>query len=134
LGNDEAVHVIIDGLIADFADNSDLPEAVFKIGHKYYTQARVKGIESGESPEEEDLRKAIAVWERIMQELPTSKTTPEAYYVAGVCYAQELGEYAKGIASFQTIVDNWPRYKYAGRARDLAVKYSARLKKTMEVE
>jgi outer membrane protein assembly factor BamD (BamD/ComL family) len=134
LGNDEAVQAVIDGLIADFAENPELPETVFKIGHKYYTQARLKGIESGGSPEKEDLRKAIAVWERIIQELPTSKTTPEAHYTAAVCYSQELGEYAKGIAYFQTIVDNWPRYKYAGRARDLVVKYANRLKKSMEAE
>jgi TolA-binding protein len=128
LGNDAAVHAIIDGLIADFADNPELPEAVFKIGHKYYTQARLKGIESGGSPEKEDLRKAIAVWERIIQELPASKTTPEAYYAAAVCYGQELGEYAKGIAYFQAIVDNWPHYKYAWHAQYFVGMYTVRLK------
>jgi outer membrane protein assembly factor BamD (BamD/ComL family) len=130
LGNDEVVHVIIDGLIADFAENPELPEAVFKIGHKYYTQARVKGIESGGSPEKEDLRKAIAVWERIIQELPASKTTPEAHYTAAVCYSQELGEYAKGIAYFQTIVDNWPQYKYAWHAQYFVGMYTERLKES----
>lgn len=130
LGNDAAVQASIDGLIANFADNPELPETLYMIAHKYYTQARVKGSESGGRPDKEDLRKSIAVRERIIQELPVSKITPKAYYTVAICYSQELGEYAKGIAYYQTVVDNWPHYKYAWHAQYFVGMYTRRLKES----
>jgi tetratricopeptide (TPR) repeat protein len=116
-GDDNAVHKVLDNLIADPNDNPDVPDTLFDVGHKYYTKARLK-LKDGLGDEVADYyRKAITVWERIIRQLPPSSYTPRAYWCSAVVYSQELGEYLKGIDYYQQIADNWPNYQYAWHAQ-----------------
>ena len=124
LGDDEAAEEVLDNLIADYNDHPRFSWAIFAVADEYYNQAiqrkRAGHIDRGN----EDYRKAIAVWEKMARESPSSpKYTPRAYYCAAVCYSQELKEYIKGIEHYQRIVDDWPDYKYAWHAQYFIGKY-----------
>ena len=127
-GDDQAAQTVIDKIIADFNDQPELAQAVCEIGHEYYSRARLQLAEAEEAQVDEYYRKAIAVWERIIQDLPASDITPRAYYVAAVCYSQELGEFVKGIAYYQAIAEHWPDYKYAWHAQYFVGMYYERLR------
>ncbi len=117
---DTAAQKTLDNLIANFRDNPDLPEVILLIGEEYFNKA-LNGKGKPNLPEakpEEYYRKALAVWERIVTELPKSAITPEAYFFSTRCY-HLLGEYEKAIGCCKIIVDNWPHYQYAGDAQFL---------------
>ena len=130
LGNDAAVEKTIDILIADFNDHPELPTAIFILGEEYYNKAfNTKGdTNSPDARPEEYYRKALAIWERIIQKLPPSPTTPQAYWCSAVVYSQELGEYQKGIEYYQNVVDTWPDYEYAWHAQFFIGMYYEKLR------
>jgi tetratricopeptide (TPR) repeat protein len=132
LGNKAAVEKTIDILITDFNDNPELPTAIFMLGEEYYNKAfNTKGDpNSPDAKPEEYYRKALAIWERIIQKLPHSPTTPQDYWCSAVVYSQELGEYQKGIEYYQHVVDTWPDYEYAWSAQLLIGRYYQRLRDT----
>ena len=119
LGNDAAVEKTIDILIADFNDHPELSTAIFILGEEYYNKAfNTKGDpNSPDAKPEEYYRKALAVWERIIKELPDPNSTiaAHAHYFSAVCY-RRLGRCEKAIEYYQKIVDNWPDYEYAWNA------------------
>jgi len=120
LGNEAAAEAVVNELIADFNDEPNLPQAIFQIADKYYNLAIWQKKEGHEDQSKEFYRKAIAIWGKMIQELPPNANyTPRAYYCSAVCYSQELAEHQKGIEYFQKIVDNWPKYKYAWDAQFL---------------
>jgi len=130
LGNDAAVEKTIDILITDFNECPELPTAIFMLGEEYYNKAfNTKGDPNlPDAKPEEYYRKALAVWERIIQKLPPSPTTPQAYWCSAVVYSQELGKYQKGIEYYQQVVDNWPDYQYAWHAQFFIGMYYEKLR------
>jgi len=118
LGDDEAVTAIIDGLIADFNDHPRLPWAVFVIGEEYYNEASGAEHQGHAEKAKEYLGKTIALWQRIIKEMPQSDSTntAHAYYFSAVCY-RRLGEYENAIQYYQVVVDNWPDYQFAWNAQ-----------------
>jgi outer membrane protein assembly factor BamD len=118
LGNDTAVEKTIDILIADFNDHPELPQAIFRIGEEYYNKAFVKENEGQQAESKDYFRKALAIWERIIKELPQFTITPQAYNFSAGCY-ESLGEYEKAIEYYQVVVDTWPNYEYAWNAQFL---------------
>ena len=118
LGDDEAVDEIIDGLIADYNDQSRLAQAVFRIGEEYdnlgYEYHKRRRSEMARN----SFQKAIAVWARIIKDLPPSRITAEAYHLTGETWGQ-LGEYETAIDCYKKVLDDWPGYKYAGHLQFL---------------
>ena len=114
LGNDAAAEKTIALLITDFNDNPELPTAIFMLGEEYYNKAfNTKGDpNSPDAKPEEYYRKALAIWERIITELPPSALTPQAYYSAAGCY-QQLGQLERAIQYCQKVVNDWPNYQKA---------------------
>jgi TolA-binding protein len=117
-GDDAAAQAALDILIADFNDHSDLAAAVFAVGERYYNWAFQCENQGLAAESEENFQKAIAVWERIITELPPSPITPQAYFSSAEC-CRRLGKYEKAVEYFQAVVDNWPDYEYAGDAQFL---------------
>ena len=115
-GDDTATQKVLDRLIADFSDDSDLPEAIFVVGEEYYNEGLSSEREGDTDRRKEYYRKAVAVWQRIVTELRESAITPEAYYFSACCYYQ-LGEYRKPIDYSKEVVDRWPDYRNACRAQ-----------------
>jgi tetratricopeptide (TPR) repeat protein len=117
LGNDAAVEAAIDSLIADFNDNPEVATAVFNVGEEYYNSAFQAENQGLSEQSQEYFRKAIAVWERVIEEvLVDAMVTPDAYYFSAICY-RRLGQYEKAIEYCQLIVENWPTYTRAWHAQ-----------------
>jgi tetratricopeptide (TPR) repeat protein len=111
--NDIAVQAVLDELIADFPGHLELPMAIFTIGEQYYDEAFRKENQSLVAEARDRFTKAIAVWERIIAELPEhGHTTAQAYNFAAICY-RRIGEYDMAIEYFHTVADQYPDYEYA---------------------
>jgi tetratricopeptide (TPR) repeat protein len=122
-GNDAATQKVIDNIISEFRDHPEMPNGVFSIGEQYWAQAFSEHRQDDRKKEPNDksieyFTKALAVWERIIKELPPSITTAQAYQFSAECYRQ-LGQYEKAIEYYQKVVDNWPYYEYAWHAQFL---------------
>jgi len=127
LGNDPNAQAAIDSLIADFNDHPALPEAVFIIGEQYYNEAFRCENEGLETEARDYFRKAVAIWERIIEELPVKlPQTAHAWYFSAVCY-RRLCEYENAIQYYQVVVDNWPDYQFAWNAQFLIARCFERL-------
>jgi len=126
--DDSNVLAAVDRLIADFKDQPGLSEALWQAGQEYYNKAARKDRGGFEEQARDYYRKAITLREKIIQELPSSDLTPQAYYTAAVIYSQELKEYNKGIEYYQKVVDNWPDYKYAWHAQYFIGMYYEKLR------
>jgi len=126
-GDDVAAEAAIDALISHFSDHPDLPEVVFVIGEEYYNKAFEYENEGFEPEARDNFTKAIAVWERIIEEFPVNTPyTPHSYYFSAVCY-RRLAQYQKAIEYYQEIVDNWANYQSAWSAQFLVADNYERL-------
>lgn len=112
VGDDIAAQVALELLITDFNDHSDLPEAVFVVGEQYYNRAFQYKKEKLEAEAKDNFRTAIAVWERVITELPPSTVAPDCYNFIAVCY-DRIGKYVTAIKYYQQVLDDWPDYQYA---------------------
>jgi len=112
LGDDMNAQVAIDNLLADFNDHPDLPYALFQVGEQYAVKATDLKKQGLETEAKEFFRKAVSVWERVIQEFPDCDTVPRAYYCSAGCYELELSEYEKAIEYYQKVLDNWPYFDY----------------------
>ena len=128
LGDDKAVTAVLDNLIADYNEHPRLRWAVFVLGEEYYNRALSDANEGVVAEARDNFQKTVAVWEKVIQQLPASAAyTPRFYYITAVVYSQELGQYAKGIEYYQHIVDNWPEYEFAWHAQYFVGMYYERL-------
>lgn len=116
--NNVAGEVAMESIIADLNDHPDLPTALFVAGNEDYKKALRMQNEGLDAEAKEYFTKAIAVWEKIMQEFPKSNATPRACYFSAQCY-RRLAEYEKAIERCKKMVDNWPDDEYAGSAQFL---------------
>jgi len=119
LGDYAAADKTVDILIADFSDQSEMPTAIFMLGEQYYNKAFDCENQGQAAEAKSHFQKAIAIWQRIINELPQSSITPQAYYFAARCY-KRLGQYEDAIEYYQVVLDNWPTYERAWSAQFLA--------------
>ncbi|MHC4643152.1 MAG: LamG-like jellyroll fold domain-containing protein [Planctomycetota bacterium] len=131
-GNDTMVQESLDNLIADFNEHTDLPIAILEIGERYYNIALHNKNKGLTAESEENLLEAIAIWERIITELPSSHITPEAYFLSAEGY-RELDEQVKAAEYYQKVVDGWPNFKYSWHAQFLVARIYKRLKSSGSV-
>jgi tetratricopeptide (TPR) repeat protein len=119
-GYDEAAMIGIDGLITDYIERKELPNTVFLFGEDYWNLARAQRskdnpatkfpamspmVISGKTIEY--YTKAQNIWEKIIQNMPSSSMANKAYlFAAEAC--KITGENEKAIEYFQTIVEKWP--------------------------
>lgn len=115
-GDDTAAMAKLDNLLADFGDHPGLPEAIFRAGEQYYNEAFRMENEGLDAEARDHFTKAIALWQRIIQELPESITTPRAYFFTAICY-RRTEAYEKAIDYFQSVVDEYPDYERAAYAQ-----------------
>ena len=86
LGNDVAAEATINNLIADFKDRPDLPLLISQMGEKYCYQAFQDENEGRDAEARDHFTKALAIWQRVIRELPACAGTSSAYYYSAVCY------------------------------------------------
>jgi tetratricopeptide (TPR) repeat protein len=134
-GDQTAVEPAVDALIADFNDHPDLPQAVFGIGEEYYYMAFVDPNKCQTVKSEEDLKKAKAVWEKVIAQCPQSKSIglQHAHYFSAVCY-RKLGKYDKAVSYYEKVIDKWPRYQFAWSAQCLIGECYEKLRSSGKLE
>jgi tetratricopeptide (TPR) repeat protein len=119
LGNDEQAMAAVDRLAADFKDVWNVASAVFVIGEAYYNRAISPENEGLGSEAKPHFTKAVAVWQRIITELPADPTcAAHSHYFSAACY-RRLGDHENAIEHFQKVVNDWPEYQYAWSAQCL---------------
>ena len=124
---DEDGYKTIDEIFIDYADNPDIADAVYGVGDLcrsigiYERRREVSAVNPDNSSHipvhtgqkvKDYYAKALGVWERLIEELPDSDVTAQAYHFAAECCGV-LGEPQKEIEYFQRAADNWPNYKNA---------------------
>ncbi|MBN2455244.1 MAG: tetratricopeptide repeat protein, partial [Sedimentisphaerales bacterium] len=120
LGNNDQAMAKVNYILSNFGDNPQgLAFYLFSVGEEYYYKAHQYKYEGLGTKARDYFTKAIAVWEKLIQELPPSATTPRAYYLAARCCFKHLGEYEKAIEYCKKVVDNWSEDKYASQAQFL---------------
>jgi len=125
-GDYEALHETIDRLIADFGDHPGLACVVTRSGHGYRRRAN-DARRGGLSKEAEaDNFKAIALYDRVINEFGTSAFVASSYFFSALCY-HDLGQWQDALNCCNRLLDSWPDYKYAPWARRLAQDCSERL-------
>jgi len=109
-GDVNRADILIDELLADFAADSELPNALYLIGRHYYTKAiAFNDYEEHKKETKLFLQEAVRVWERLAQ-LPTSEFTAVSYYATADCYYR-LGDYTMAINYHKKVISDFPDYK-----------------------
>jgi len=114
----DAVHALIDSLLADFGEHPGLAGAILRTGQEYYGQAHWYANQGLDAEAQDYYFKAIVLWERIITELPPSAFSATTCHFLAVSY-RELGECQKVIDYATKLVDTWPAYEYAWHAQSL---------------
>jgi tetratricopeptide (TPR) repeat protein len=115
-------------MMVDFAGSSNLPGTLYQIAERYYSRASNSEKQGLNDQAKEYYEGAIAVWEKIITQLPASASyTPQACYSAAYCCFENTGEYGKAIEFCQTVIINWPGYKYACDLQFLLGNYYERM-------
>jgi len=117
-GDDTAAQKLLDNLIADFADHPDLPEVILVVGEKYYQEGYAKEKQDYYEEARHYFRNAIAVFERIVQDLSYRSTYAEyAQHLLSDCYRRFGDKYCGAYAVWHTL------YHYGlGKPIDIIVK------------
>ena len=68
---------------------------------------------------EADNLKAIALYDRVINEFGTSAFVASSYHFSALCY-RDLGQWQDALDCCNRLLVNWPEYKYAPWARELA--------------
>jgi tetratricopeptide (TPR) repeat protein len=119
-GDEKSAREIFDGVAADFAGHPILPKAIALVAEAYFEQARFERRKYADARSQDQYRKALLEFERIINDFDEVPfTTAWAYFHAGECYLH-LGDRAKAIEYRQKVADDWPDFEYARLARDSA--------------
>jgi tetratricopeptide (TPR) repeat protein len=110
LGDDTAAQTAINKLCTDFAGRENLTRAVFMIAEQYHNKAIALENKGLDSQAAVLFRKAIAMWEKMINEFTPSFLTPEACYFTGLCYCK-LGEYGNSIVYYKKLADGYPEQR-----------------------
>jgi len=106
---DSEAQTALDSLTVDFKDSRILAVAVSRIAEQY--QFKAQQLENEGTAKTEDIRdclsKAIAIWDRVINENKDIVIVPQACSYSGDCY-RKLSEYEKSAACYQKIVDDYP--------------------------
>lgn len=129
-GKDNEAQTALDKLTADFKDYRSLASAVSWIAEQY--QIKASELENEDSTKTEEIRdclsKAIAIWERVINEFDDAAVVPQSCCYAGDCYSK-LGEYAKSAECYQKVVNDYPGNSMAWHALFMVGRNYEELKK-----
>ncbi len=122
----EALHETIDRLIADFNDHPGLAGVVTRSGHGYLRRANDAQRKGLTTEAEVDNFKAIALYDRVINEFSSSPFVASSYFFSALAY-RDLGQWQDALDCRNQLLDNWPDHKYASWARRLGQGCSKKL-------
>jgi len=140
-GNDVGAEAIFQKALADDPNHPRIAQAFHLMGMGYYERAIVRWKQAGTEslddgslgpimppePVAQDFQKAVAKWEIVINQLPsTALVTPAACLYSGVC-GSYLGEYDKAVLLFQKVADDYPDFRDADYASLMVARNLERL-------
>jgi len=126
-GHDPNADAIFQEIMAKHANHPKLAEAMNLIALGYYTRAHM-GQGGDQAASGDGYRKALKVWEAVINDLPQSPGVAQAYYHSAVVLDQELGEHDRALAYYRKVAESWPNYTYAWHAQFSVGDYYLRLR------
>ncbi|MDH7598873.1 MAG: tetratricopeptide repeat protein, partial [Sedimentisphaerales bacterium] len=112
-GKDAGILKAVDQLIEEYKRHTELGKVLFWLAEIYY----LKATELGASLEPSSYyQRAIAIWQRITENLVDSTYTPMSMHLMTACYWR-LGEYQHAMECYQKLLDNWPNDEFVPRAK-----------------
>jgi len=117
-GDYEALHETINRLVADFGDHPGLAGVVLRSGHGYSRRANDARREGLSTEVQVDNFKAIALYDRVINEFGSSGFVASSYFFSALAY-RDLGQWADALDCCSRLLDNWPDYKQAFGAERL---------------
>jgi TolA-binding protein len=129
-GYDDKAMTGIDTLITDYKDRVGLSNTVFLFGEQYWNLAlnEHRKLPSGRLAirKESDIEKmvdyyskALTVWEKVINQLPSALNVSTAYKMAAEA-SKSSRQYEKALQYFQAYVEKWPDDDYAGHCQFMA--------------
>ncbi|MCD6296565.1 MAG: tetratricopeptide repeat protein, partial [Deltaproteobacteria bacterium] len=116
LGRDAQADALLDSLIVDHNDVSDLPGAISRIEEAYYIR-----ILSAETWVRENYLHPVEIWQKVMEEFPDFfHPDPDLYYFIADCYRQ-IDKYEKATTYYNKAVALSPDGSYEYRDRGFIV-------------
>ena len=108
----------VDRLRTDYAIHPELTKALFYIGEEYYRMGHYDDFGRVRPTGKLYWPKAIAVWQKLLNgDVPFDREfTPEAWWLTGVCQAR-MAQAPQALSSLQTVIKNWPEFKFAWNAQ-----------------
>ena len=110
-GDDAGADAAVGNLLTVFSNQPTLPKEIYQVAGRYDELKKYDKARQLYQYNVEHFRKAIAISERIITELPESSFTPQAYILLGECY-RRLGQQQEAMDCYQKVVSDWPDCEY----------------------
>jgi len=118
-GDDTAARRGVAELVNDFGDHTKTSWALCQIAKQYKDEAARLEAEGHAEQAAESMAEAVGAYENIINKLPASNATAEAYYMAAEYYRGQ-SDHAKSAEYYQQLADDYPGYDMAWNAMFLA--------------
>jgi TolA-binding protein len=144
-GDDSDAEAIFEKMLNDCRDHPKFAQAVHLMAEAHFNRAmaleqeEAKRVGSAKYAEivrqqeqsegvKRNYQKAIEKWRIIIEDLPPSPYTVQAWYFTGVIYRRHLGQPEKALPYYEKVISEWPDYDYAWSAQAMIAKCYERLK------
>ncbi len=116
LGETAKVDEQLDTIERNYREEFGFGEAVFEIAEDYCLRA--EGALQENDPNQVDINfsRAIAIWQRNIDQFDDPRRQCHAYYYTANCY-QKIGQMDKAVEYYQEVVTKWPDYDKAWDAQ-----------------
>ncbi len=99
--------------LADFVEDAQMPLTIFRVAeYAYDKKALLQEKEGNFEKADENLQRAIALWDELIIQYPDHELAAISYHMAGDCY-HRLGQLDETQQYYQEILNNHPDYRYA---------------------
>ena len=149
-GHDTAGETAFQKLLGDHRNHPKLAQAAHLMAEAYFYRAMALEQEDAklvgsakyaeivrEQRQSEAVKgyyeKAIQKWRVIIEELPPTPYTVQAWYFTGVIYRRHLGQPEKALPYYEKVVSEWPDYDHAWSAQAMIAKCYERLRNAGKV-
>jgi len=144
-GNDSAAETAVQKMLSDYRNHPKFAQVVHLMAEAYFYRAMALEQEDakliGSAKYAEVVRqqrqseavksyyqKAIQKWRIVIEDLPPTPYTAQAWYFTGVIYRRHLGEPEKALPYYEKVVSEWPNYEYAWSAQAMIARCYERLR------
>jgi len=113
--DEAAIQTAVDELFAASGSNAHTSMAIMWVAEQYDARGRQLQTEGFDEQGRAELQKAMAIFERLVNELPNSSEAPHVCSYIGRYY-QEQGQYTKSTEYYENIIDSYASSNFVSHA------------------